>query len=127
MGNINVDYYYDVETKEFKELSFYCIPKFLITDERFRYLSNDAKMLYVLMLDKMSFSIKNCWIDEMNRLYIIYPTKDIMCDIKCQRNKCAKLLAELSKVGLIERHKRGLGKPDIIYVKGFDLEDINSN
>ncbi len=57
MGNINVDYYYGVETKEFKELSFYCIPKFLITDERFRYLSNDAKMLYVLMLDKMSLSM----------------------------------------------------------------------
>lgn len=130
MRNINVDYYYGVETKEFKELSFYCIPKFLITDEKFRYLSNDAKILYGLMLDKISLSMSNGWVDKENRVYIIYTTEQIMQDMNCSSGICTKILSELDTkkgIGLIERHKRGLGKPDIIYVKGFDLKDTNSN
>ena len=50
MKNINADYYYGVEAEQF---SFYRMPKVLITDERFKYLSNDAKLLYGLMLDKI--------------------------------------------------------------------------
>ncbi len=119
MGNINADYYYGVEAEQF---SFYRMPKLLITDERFKYLSNDAKLLYGLMLDRMSLSMRNRWLDDKNRVYIIYTAEEVMCDMNCSNNKCAKILAELDSkkgIGLIERHKRGLGKPDIIYVKNF--------
>ena len=119
MGNINADYYYGVEAEQF---SFYRMPKLLITDERFKHLSNDAKLLYGLMLDRMSLSMRNRWLDDKNRVYIIYTVEEIMCDMNCSNNKCAKILSELDSkkgIGLIERHKRGLGKPDIIYVKNF--------
>ncbi len=130
MKNINADYYYGVEAEQF---SFYRMPKVLITDERFKYLSNDAKLLYGLMLDRMSLSMSNHWLDKENRVYIIYTAEQIMQDMNCSNNKCAKILAELDSkkgIGLIERHKRGLGKPDIIYVKNFitlEIEEVNSN
>lgn len=119
MEHINADYYYGIEAEQF---CFYRLPKLLITDKRFSCLSNDAKLLYGLMLDRMSLSMSNYWLDKENKVYIIYTAEQIMRDMNCSNNKCAKILAELDSkkgIGLIERYKRGLGKPDIIYVKNF--------
>ena len=69
MGNMmKFDYYYGIEAEQF---SFYRVPRLLIKDERFKELSSDAKLLYGLMLDRMSLSIKNGWFDEQNRAYIV--------------------------------------------------------
>jgi len=120
---INTDYYYGIKDEQF---SFFRIPRSLITDRRFRSLSNDAKLLYGLMLDRMSISRKNHWLDELDRVYIIYSVNDIMRDIGCSSGKCSKILAELDTkkgMGLIERHKRGLGRSDIIYVKNLTIQN----
>lgn len=66
--NTKFDYYYGIEADQF---SFYRVPRLLIKDERFKGLSSDAKLLYGLMLDRMSLSMKNGWLDEENRAYII--------------------------------------------------------
>ncbi len=119
------DYYYGVEAEQF---SFYRIPRMLIKDERFKGLSSDAKLLYGLMLDRMSLSMKNGWLDEENRVYIIYTVDNIMEDLGCGKDKTIKILAELDTnkgIGLVERVRRGLGKPDIIYVKNFIVSDEN--
>lgn len=113
------DYYYGAEADQF---SFYRIPRALIKDNRFKDLSSDAKLLYGLMLDRMAMSMKNGWLDSENRVYIIYTLENIMDDLNCGKDKGVKILAELDRtkgVGLIERKKRGLGKPTIIYVKNF--------
>ena len=115
----NFDYYYGNEAEQF---SFLRVPKLLIKDERFKGLSSDAKLLYGLMLDRMSLSMKNGWFDDQNRAYIIYTIENIMEDLGCATEKCTKILAELDNIkgiGLIERKKQGLGKPAIIYVKNF--------
>ena len=71
----------------------------------------------------MSLSIKNKWFDEENRVYIIYTVDEIIEDIGCARQKAAKLLDELANgIGLIEKKRQGLGKPNIIYVKNFVSE-----
>ena len=117
------DYYYGVESEQF---SFYRIPRLLIKDERFKGLSSDAKLLYGLMLDRMSLSIKNEWFDEKNRVYIIYTIDNIMEDLGCSKEKAVKVLAELDAskgIGLVEKIRRGLGQPDIIYVKNFITSD----
>ena len=118
-GILQLDYYYGIEAEQF---SFYRVPRLLIKDERFKKLSSDAKLLYGLMLDRMSLSMKNEWFDEDNRAYIIYTIDSIMEDLGCGKEKAVKVLAEMDSVkgiGLVEKVRRGLGKPDIIYVKNF--------
>ena len=124
MGRLmKFDFYYGHEAEQF---SFYRIPKLLIKDKRFSGISSDAKMLYGLMLDRMQLSVKNEWIDDENRVYIIYTVEQIMEDLCCCKEKAVKILSELSSqkgIGLIDKIRRGLGKPDIIYVKNFVIPD----
>lgn len=119
VDSLKFDYYYGIEAEQF---SFYRVPRLLIKDERFKELSSDAKLLYGLMLDRMALSMKNGWFDKENRAYIYYTLDSIMEDLGCAREKCAKVVAELDSkkgIGLIEKKRQGLGKPDIIYVKNF--------
>ena len=116
---LRFDYYYGIEAEQF---SFYRVPRLLIKDGRFKELSSDAKLLYGLMLDRMSLSMKNGWLDDENRAYIIYSVENIMEDLGCSKPTCIKVIRELDTdngIGLIEKKRRGLGKPDIIYVKNF--------
>ena len=113
------DYYYGIEAEQF---SFYRVPRVLIKDARFKGLSSDAKLLYGLMLDRMSLSMQNGWVDDENRAYIIYTVDSIVEDLGCSKPTCTKIIRELDSnngIGLIEKKRRGLGKPDIIYVKNF--------
>lgn len=118
---LKFDYYYGVQSEQF---SFYRIPRLLIKDQHFKGLSSDAKLLYGLMLDRMALSMKNHWLDNENRAYIIYSISNVMEDINCSKPTCVKIMKELDSFGLIERKRKGLGKPDVIYVKNFAvLED----
>ena len=111
------DYFYGAESEQF---SFYRIPNVLFTEERFKAISAEAKVLYGLLLDRMSLSAKNGWQDKENRVYIIFTIEDIMEAMGCADQKAGKLLYELeSKCGLIERKRQRLGKPNLIYVKNF--------
>lgn len=116
---LKLDYYYGNEAEQY---SFYRIPKMLFTDRRFAGISVEAKVLYGLLLDRMGLSAKNGWLDSEGRVYIIFTIADIMETLGCAEQKANKLLGELDCVkgiGLIERKRRGLGKPNVIYVKNF--------
>ena len=116
---LDLDYYYGNEAEQY---SFYRIPKVLFTDRRFRNVSVEAKVLYGLLLDRMSLSVKNGWMDGEGKVYIIFTISDVMETLACAEQKANKLLSELDAekgVGLIERRRRGLGKPNVIYVKNF--------
>ena len=118
------DYFYGNEAEQF---TFYRIPKILITSPHFKKISDSAKLLYGLMLDRMSLSIRNGWLDDDNRAYIFFTTNDVMEQMCCGTEKATKMLRELDSekgIGLIERVKQGQGKPAIIYLKKFyELED----
>lgn len=124
MGNINFSYYYGKEAEQF---SFFRIPKLLFTDKNFSSLSSDAKVLYGILLDRMSLSMKNNWIDEENRVYIIFTIKEIEETMNFGKNKSINTMKELENFGLIEKKRRGLGKPNIIYVMRFliDKNDVS--
>ena len=111
------DYFYGAQAEQF---SFYRVPKVLFTREQFKQLSAEAKILYGIMLDKLDLSVKNKWVDEKGRVYIIYTIEQIMEDMNCADQKATKLLDELEKkCGLIERKRQGLGKPNLIFLKNF--------
>lgn len=117
--NIKFDYYYGTEAEQF---TFYRLPKMLFTEEKFKGLSSDAKILYGIMLDRMSLSIKNQWIDKENRVYIIFTLENVMEVFSCSERKASYLMKELDSkagIGLIEKKRQGLGKPNLIYLKNF--------
>ena len=116
---LDLPYYYGCEAEQY---AFYRIPKILITDERYAHISTEAKLLYGLMLDRMSLSIKNGWLDDLDRVYIYFPVEQVMEMLHCKSEKATRLLGELDSrkgIGLIERVRQGQGKPSIIYVKNF--------
>ena len=110
------DYFYEEQSESY---SFYRIPKMLFTEEIFEALSTDAKVLYGLLLDRISLSRENGWMDDAGRVYVYYTIKSVKKSMRCANTKACGLLRELDEFGLIERKKQGLGKPTIIYVKDF--------
>ena len=111
------DYFYGPEGEQF---SFIRVPKIFFENEAYRSMSAEAKILYGFLLDRVSFSLKNGWKDDQNRIFIICTIEEIMEKIGCGNKKAIQLLSELEdKIGLIERKRQGLGKPNLIYVKNF--------
>ena len=109
------NYFYKSESEQF---TFYRIPKLLFTDSRYAGISVEAKVLYGLMLDRMSLSVRNNWVDDDNRVYIYFTLEEITDYLSIGKDKGVKLLKELDGI-LIERKKQGLGKPVMIYVLNF--------
>lgn len=122
----SLPYYYGAESEQY---SFYRIPKLLFTDSRFANISTDAKLLYGILLDRMSLSVKNGWHDEQGRVYIIFTLEDVAETLGYKTEKAIKLFNELDTtkgVGLIERVRQGQGRASLIYVKNFAGEDQTS-
>ena len=113
---MTLDYFYGQSGELF---SYFRIPKALFQDHRFRQLSTDARTLYGILLDRMSLSVKNGWLDEQGRVYIIYTVREVQESLCCAEHKAVKLFRELEGIDLIERKRRGLGRPSLIYVKDF--------
>ena len=111
-----LDYFYGQSGELF---SYFRIPKALFQDHRFRQISTDARTLYGILLDRMSLSAKNGWLDEQGRVYIIYTVREVQESLCCAEHKAVKLFRELEDIDLIERKRRGLGRPSLIYVKDF--------
>ena len=106
--------------------AFFRLPRALYEKECFRGLSNDAKTLYALMLDRMSLSLANQWLDEDGKVYINYSLEDIMTTLNCGKTKAVALLKELdseSGIGLIEKKNMGIAKASVFYVMNFICED----
>ena len=121
---IKLSYFYGREADQY---SFYKIPKLLFTEEYFKKISVEAKVLYGLMLDRMSLSMKNQWFDTEGRAYIYYSLEDIMDALGCSNKKAISIMKELdieAGIGLIEKKRQGQGKPTMIYLKQFMIQDV---
>ena len=114
-------YYYKNEAGQY---AFIRIPKAMMTEEIFTPLSIQAKILYGLLLDRMSEARKNKWIDEENRVYVLYQISEIMEDMGISRQRAVRSLSELVDIGLVEKKQRGLGLPSLLYVKNFVVESV---
>lgn len=109
---MRMNYFYGSQADQF---NFIRIPKELVVGEAFASLSVQAKILYGMLLDRMGMSYKNKWMDEENRVYIVYLLDEIQSDMNVSKHKAVDCLAELENVGLIVKRKRG---------KGFAESDI---
>ena len=116
-------YYYGSDAENF---NFFRLPKKLIWDKQFRTISSDAKILYGLLLDRMTLSQKNGWLDEEGRIYIIYTIEEIAEELYCSKRKAIQLMNELDikeGIGLIRRKRQGMGRPNLIYVMNFNSSE----
>ena len=118
MEKLKLDFYYGREAEQF---TFYRLPKALITDACFKGMTNNAKLLYGLMLDRMSLSKKRGWLDEANKVFIKYSLNNIEEDLNVSRKTASSLLKELEEIGLIDMIQQP-GVANIIYVKNFVSE-----
>lgn len=107
------NYFYAHESDKF---TFYRIPKELYHPQ-FKELSDSARLLYGLLLDRISLSRKNNWIDENNRIYIIFTRQELEEHTYIGNQKAIKLFKELIKFNLLEEKRQGLNKPNLLYVK----------
>ncbi len=94
---------------------FFMAPKSLYMDERYNKLSLEAKFTYVLMLDRLSLSLKNKWYDKEKHAFIVYPIRSLMKDLRCGKTKVFRILNELTQFRLIIRKRNGAKLPNIIY------------
>lgn len=109
----------DISVMRFKH---YQVPKMLFFDKKLQDISNTAKMAYSFMLDRIQLSLTNGWKDELGRIYIIFPQKELQQLLGCSIRTVKSALKELDikdGVGLIARTRQGLNKPDIIYLLDF--------
>lgn len=110
-------YYFTKE--DFESFNFFKVPKALFTKEIFKPLKVEEKILYSAFLDRISLSQKNSWIDREGKVYIIYTNSEIEDYFGFSKGSTVKYMKNLEKIGLIEKRVRGLGLPNLIYVKNF--------
>lgn len=114
---MKTEFYY-AERKN--KISFFRLPKALITEPSFKNLSHGAKLLYAIMLDRAALSAANGFADEYGRVYIYCPTEEVTTLLDCSKETAIKTIRELESVngdGLIKRVKRGGGRRAVIFVK----------
>lgn len=118
------DYFYNRDGDRF---SYYMLPKIIVTDERFKNLSSDAKILYSCLLERTSLSFRNKWLDEENRVYIIFTVEEIMETLGRSNKTAVKILNELDSTSgsgsLLLKFAKILGKDNVR--NGFFGQEIN--
>ena len=101
------------------ETTFYRLPKVLFTDSRFRDISLSAKMLYAMLLDRLSLSVRSGWQDEDGSVFVYFKMSEAEEQLDCGHSKMIRLFAELESSSLIRRKRQGQGKPMKIYVQNL--------
>ena len=102
-------------------LSFFKFPKPFIYDEKYKTLSNNAKMLYMLLFDRLELSLKNGWHDKEGNVFQYYKNEQLMIDLNCNSNKTIiKIKKELKDAGLMTEVRQGMNLPNRIYLDALN-------
>ena len=101
------------------------VPKVFFTNEKYKKLSNDAKIAYALLMDRHNLSLKNGWIEEeTGRIYFVFKQNEIMDLLNISSNSTwQKIKKELVAAGLLEFKRVGLKQPNRMYIKWPEVTD----
>lgn len=126
MERLNLDY---LQPRSARRYAYYSVPKLLMDNPAFDGVDTDAKFLYSSMLERAALSAENAdeYTDQNGHLFIIYTIEEVMKKRRCAKATAVKWVNQLSAIGLIEKKRRGQGKPTIIYVKDFSSIKISGN
>lgn len=110
---------------EILENKYYQIPQELFTNEKYKdNLNSDSKILYAFLLDRLTLSQKNHWVDNENRVYLIFTREEVQDKLGLSEKTVIKAFKQLSTAKLISEKRQGLGKPNLIYVGKIQHEEI---
>ena len=109
------------ETLEHK---YYQFPQELFVNEKYKNkLNSDSKILYAFLLDRLSLSQKNHWIDEDNNVYLIFTREEVQEKLNLSDKTVTKSFKILMEVNLVQEKRQRLGKPNLIYVGKINHSD----
>nr|WP_303266552.1 replication initiator protein A [Streptococcus lutetiensis] len=103
---------------EVKNNAFYQFPQWLLKEEPYKNLGDKAKMMYMLLFDRRTLSIKNKWYDGDGRIFMIFTNEQFMEELNCSEPAVIKAKKELAKFGLLEEVRQGINKPNRLYING---------
>ena len=103
---------------EVKNNVFYQFPQWLLKDEPYKALGDKAKMMYMLLFDRRTLSIKNKWYDEDGRIFMIFTNDQFMKELNCSEKTIIKAKKELSQIGLLKEVRQGINRPNRLYING---------
>ena len=116
-----LDYYKSNETLSHK---YYQVPQELFESSLYKdKLNSDSKILYAFLLDRLSLSIRNHWIDNANRIFLIFTRQEVQEKLGLSEKTVTKAFKQLVDTDLIEEKRQGLGKPNLIYVAKIQYEE----
>lgn len=112
------------KSNETLEHKYYQIPQELFVNEKYKNkLNSDSKILYAFLLDRLSLSQKNHWIDEDNNVYLIFTRDEVQEKLNLSDKTVTKSFKTLIEVNLVQEKRQGLGKPNLIYVGKINHSD----
>ena len=104
-----------------KLLPYLPYPRFLLGAD----LTQTAKVLYAVLLDRSNLSRANGWTDESGNIFVVFPLNKLADLVDKGPTTVKTALTELEAAGLIERRRCGNGMPNRIYVKQPDSQEID--
>lgn len=118
-----LDYYKSNETLSHK---YYQVPQELFESSLYKdKLNSDSKILYAFLLDRLSLSIRNHWVDNANRIFLIFTRQEVQEKLGLSEKTVTKAFKQLVDTDLIEEKRQGLGRPNLIYVAKIQYEKKN--
>lgn len=113
------------KTNETMQHTYYQMPQELFDNEKYKYLSIEAKVIYSFLLNRMNLSRINHWINNCGEIYLIYTRKEIQCKLNLSDKPVTRAFKELRDAELIKEEKQGFGKPNLIYIGKIEHEDYD--
>ncbi|AZF90877.1 replication initiation protein A [Streptococcus phage CHPC927] len=103
---------------EVKNNAFYQFPQWLLKEEPYKNLGDKAKLMYMLLFDRRTLSIKNKWYDDDGQIYMYFTNKQFMDELSCSEPAIIKAKKELTKFGLLKEVRQGVNRPNRLYING---------
>ena len=110
---------------------FFQFPKVLMYGEQYKHLSSDAKLAYMVLKDRLEYSLRNNWVDEEGHVYFIFTNQELMDLFNCSKGKLANVKKELEKAGLLYQKvmhfnpKTGKNEPNHLYLAELDMQSTD--
>ena len=103
---------------EVKNNAFYQFPQWLLKEEPYKNSGDKAKLMYMLLFDRRTLSIKNKWYDNDGQIYMYFTNEQFMKELNCSEKTIIKAKKELSQIGLLKEVRQGINRPNRLYING---------